>query len=59
MVNPGRVACIFTPFVLSLGALVCLVLIFLAGTIHKNDTVDDLYFLKVNSPDQGPVLHND
>jgi hypothetical protein len=48
MVNAGRVACITTPFLLSLGALVCLVLIFLAGTFDHNATVDGLYFLKVS-----------
>lgn len=48
MVNAGRVACITTPFILSLGALVCLVLVFLAGTFDRNKTVDDLYFLKID-----------
>jgi len=48
MVNPGRVACIFTPFVLSLGCLVCLVILFLAGTLDRNKTLDDMYFLKVS-----------
>jgi len=48
MVNAGRVACIFTPFVLSLGALVCLVLVFLAGEFKHNKTLDDFYFLKID-----------
>ncbi|RMZ77075.1 hypothetical protein DV737_g4562, partial [Chaetothyriales sp. CBS 132003] len=48
MVNAGRVACIATPFILSLGALITLVLIFLAGTIDKSDTVDGFYFLKID-----------
>ncbi|RMZ80762.1 hypothetical protein DV738_g2707, partial [Chaetothyriales sp. CBS 135597] len=44
----GRVVCIATPFLLSLGALVTLVLIFLAGTMEKNSAVDDFYFLKID-----------
>ncbi|RMZ87768.1 hypothetical protein DV736_g4994, partial [Chaetothyriales sp. CBS 134916] len=48
MVKAGRVACIATPFILSLGALITLVLIFVAGTINKSDTVDDFYFLKID-----------
>ncbi|RMD44292.1 hypothetical protein DV735_g884, partial [Chaetothyriales sp. CBS 134920] len=48
MGSGGRVVCIATPFLLSLGALVTLVLIFLAGTMDKNSTVDDFYFLKID-----------
>jgi hypothetical protein len=48
MVQLGRVCCIIAPFLLSVATLICLVLIFLAGTIERNDTLDDLYFLKVS-----------
>ena len=48
MVNAGRIACIFTPFVLSIGALATLVLVFLAGEFNHNKTLDDFYFLKVS-----------
>ncbi|KAK4940433.1 hypothetical protein LTR10_019416 [Elasticomyces elasticus] len=48
MVNPGRVCCITAPFLLSIAVLVCLVLVFIAGTYDRNDTVDDLYFLKID-----------
>jgi hypothetical protein len=48
MVNPGRICCIAAPFLLTLAVLICMVLIFLAGTIDRNNTVDDLYFLKVS-----------
>lgn len=48
MVNAGRVACIFTPFALTLAALVCLILMFLGGSINRNSTLDDLYFAKLD-----------
>ncbi|KIX00446.1 uncharacterized protein Z518_10585 [Rhinocladiella mackenziei CBS 650.93] len=48
MVNAGRVCCITAPFLLSIGVLICLVLVFLAGTFDRNKTVDDLYFLKID-----------
>ena len=49
MVNAGRVCCIAAPFLLTLAVLICMVLVFLAGTYDRNSTVDDLYFLKVRS----------
>lgn len=57
MVQAGRVACTFTPFVLTLGALICLVLIFLSGTIQRNTTVGDYYFLKVKWHPKFAVAH--
>jgi len=48
MVAAGRICCITAPFLLTVAVLVCMVLIFLAGTIDRNNTVDDLYFLKVS-----------
>lgn len=48
MVSAGRVCCITAPFLLSIAVLVCLVLVFLAGTHDRNNTLDDLYFLKVS-----------
>lgn len=53
MVAVGRVCCITAPFLLSVGVLICLVLVFLAGTFDRNKTVDDLYFLKVNRDPTG------
>lgn len=47
MVNAGRVACIFTPFVLSIIAFICLVYIWLGGTNSSNRTFGDVYFLQV------------
>jgi len=49
MVQAGRVACIFTPFALTIGALVCIILVFLAGSINRNTTLDDFYFAKVSA----------
>ena len=47
MVNAGRVACIFTPFALTIAALVCVILVFLGGAFNGNSTLDDLYYAKV------------
>ena len=49
MVNPGRVACLSLPFVLTVASLTCLVLVFLAGTAQHNSTLDGLYFFKVRT----------
>lgn len=48
MVNAGRVACIFTPFVVTLVSLACLIFVFLGGAKDRNSTLDDLYFAKVS-----------
>ena len=48
MVNAGRTACLATPFLLTLGGLVCIIMVFLGGAIERNGTVGDLYFAKVS-----------
>ncbi|KAK5097792.1 hypothetical protein LTR70_002834 [Exophiala xenobiotica] len=48
MVNAGRVASIFTPFALTIAALVCIILVFLGGSFDGNSTLDDLYFAKLD-----------
>jgi len=53
MVNAGRVAFIFTPFALTIAALVCIILVFLGGSFDGNSTLDDLYFAKVCSGKPG------
>jgi len=58
MVNPGRVACIFTPFALSVASLVCLILIFLGGTSEHNKTLGSFYFLKVSASHPMPNKTN-
>jgi hypothetical protein len=48
MVQAGRVACIFTPFALSIATLVCFILVFLGGTSEHNNTLGSFYFFKVS-----------
>lgn len=48
MVQIGRVACIFTPFALTIASLVCIVLVFIAGSKQKNTALDDLYFFRAD-----------
>ena len=48
MVQAGRLACIFTPFALSIASLVCIIIVLLGGNSTKNATLDDLYFFKVS-----------
>lgn len=48
MVNAGRVACIFTPFALTIAALVCIILVFLGGSFNRNSTLNDMYFAKLD-----------
>lgn len=48
MVNVGRVACIFTPFVLTLASLACVVVFILGGSRERNATLGDLYLAKVS-----------
>ncbi|EXJ95795.1 hypothetical protein A1O1_00919 [Capronia coronata CBS 617.96] len=51
MVNAGRICCIAAPFLLSVGVLVCMVLLFVAGTSSGDKGTNDLYFLKINLTD--------
>jgi len=46
MVNAGRIACISTPFVLSIASLICIILVFLAGTSKNNTSLDNIYFFQ-------------
>jgi len=59
MVQAGRVACIFTPFALSIATLVCLVLVFLGGTKEKNSSLGDLYFFKADLSSFANASSND
>jgi hypothetical protein len=46
----GRFACIFTPMVMTIGALICLGLVF-SGQLNPNNSIQtDLYFFKVRQP---------
>ena len=44
----GRIACIFTPYVLSIGALICLILVGI-GSIKTSSPESDIYFMRVSS----------
>ncbi|EAS29293.3 uncharacterized protein CIMG_08039 [Coccidioides immitis RS] len=50
MGKAGRVACIFTPYLLSIAALVCLVLVALGAT-RPSDPLNSIYFLKADLKD--------
>ena len=45
MGKAGRIACIFTPYMLTIASLVCLILVGLGCT--KKGTLEGLYFAKV------------
>lgn len=46
----GRVACIFTPYVLTVVSLICLIFVGLGCTDAKSKTRNDLYFMQVRLP---------
>ena len=43
----GRVACIFTPYVLTIASLICLIFVGIVCTDSKSSTKNDLYFFRV------------
>lgn len=49
MGKAGRIACIFTPYVLSVGALICILLVGLGSTNAHSSTLNNLYFFRVSS----------
>jgi len=59
MVQAGRVACIFTPFALSIATLVCLILVFLGGMSEHNNTLGNLYFFKADLSNFANATQND
>ncbi|KAL1966352.1 hypothetical protein VTN77DRAFT_4494 [Rasamsonia byssochlamydoides] len=48
MGTAGRIACIFTPYVLSLGALICIIFVGLGSTNANSSTLNDLYFFRAD-----------
>ncbi|KAJ5095840.1 hypothetical protein NUU61_005196 [Penicillium alfredii] len=48
MGKAGRVACIFTPYVFTIAALICIIMVGLGCTNSTSNTLNDLYFLRVN-----------
>ena len=47
----GRFACIFTPMVLTIASLVCLIIVALGGTNKNNSSFNNLYFFQANTSD--------
>lgn len=43
----GRVFCIFTPYVLTIASLVCIIMVGLGCTNSDSNTLNDLYFFRV------------
>lgn len=43
----GRMICIFTPYVLTIAALICLIVVGLGSTDNGTDSLRDLYFFRV------------
>lgn len=43
----GRVVCIFTPYLLTIAALICIIIVGLGCTNSDSKTLNDLYFFRV------------
>lgn len=48
MGKAGRIACIFTPFALSIASLVCIILVMSGGLDKKSTTLDKMYFFRTD-----------
>lgn len=48
MGKAGRVACIFTPYVLTIASLICIIFVGLGCTKSSSNTLNDLYFMRVS-----------
>ncbi|PWY91218.1 hypothetical protein BO70DRAFT_358663 [Aspergillus heteromorphus CBS 117.55] len=44
----GRIICIFTPYVLTIASLICIIIVGLGCTKASSSTLDDLYFFRAN-----------
>lgn len=44
----GRLICIFTPYVLTIAALICLIIVGLGSTDNGTDSIRDLYFFRAD-----------
>ncbi|KAL4973899.1 SUR7/PalI family-domain-containing protein [Aspergillus desertorum] len=47
----GRIICIFTPYVLTVAALICLIVVGLGSTDNGTDSLRDLYFFRADLRD--------
>jgi hypothetical protein len=48
MGKAGRVACIFTPYALTIASLICIIMVGLGCTKASSDTLNNLYFIRVS-----------
>ncbi|KAJ5385061.1 Actin cortical patch SUR7/pH-response regulator PalI [Penicillium concentricum] len=48
MGKAGRVACIFTPYVLTIASLICIIMVGLGCTKASSDTLNNLYFIRLD-----------
>ncbi|KAF7716841.1 Uncharacterized protein PECH_006980 [Penicillium ucsense] len=51
MGKAGRIACIFTPYVLTIASLICIIMVGLGCTKSSSSTLNDLYFMRINLKD--------
>jgi hypothetical protein len=49
MGKAGRVACIFTPYVLTIASLICIIMVGLGCTKASSSTLNNLYFMRVSA----------
>ncbi|OXV10393.1 hypothetical protein Egran_01847 [Elaphomyces granulatus] len=49
MGKAGRIACIFTPYVLTIASLICLILVGLGNTNKDSSTLNNLYFFRADT----------
>ncbi|CAI7664502.1 unnamed protein product [Penicillium bialowiezense] len=48
MGKAGRIACIFTPYVLTIASLICIIMVGLGCTKASSSTLNDLYFMRLD-----------
>lgn len=53
----GRIVCIFTPYVLTIASLICIIMVGLGCTKSSSSTLDNLYFFRVCIPCACMHLH--
>jgi hypothetical protein len=54
MGKAGRVACIFTPYVLTIASLICIIMVGLGCTKASSSTLNNLYFMRVSDQLHAP-----
>jgi len=54
MGKAGRIACIFTPYALTIASAICLILVGLGCTNKNSTTLTDLHFFRVRMSSGGP-----